>query len=123
MTETETDAEADTEKQTDRDRERNKDRGRDRGWNRDRNCDTKRRVDWEAWRAENTVEKGKLGANAMKRVAAGAHLPTPWLFEPAKRPDDRADYCLDCSFLPQWKHRVLVFTLEWSGARLVGEQW
>ena len=28
----------------------------------------------------------------MKRVAAGAHLPTPWLFEPVKRPDDRADY-------------------------------
>ena len=25
----------------------------------------------------------KLGANAMKRVAAGANLPTPWLFEPA----------------------------------------
>ena len=22
----------------------------------------------------------------MKRVAAGARLPTPWLFEPAKRP-------------------------------------
>ena len=37
--------------------------------------------------------KKKVGANAMKRVAAGAHLPTPWLFEPAKRPD-RADYCL-----------------------------
>ena len=33
--------------------------------------------------------QGKLGANAMKRVAAGAHLPTPWLFEPAKRPDVR----------------------------------
>ena len=49
----------------------------------------------------------------MKRVAAGAHLPTPWLFEPGKRPDDTADYCLDCSFLPQCKHRVLVFTLEW----------
>ena len=31
--------------------------------------------------------KGKLGAYAMKRVAAGAHLPTPWLFE--KGPDDR----------------------------------
>ena len=31
-------------------------------------------------------EKGKLEANAMKRVAAGADLPTPWLFEPAKRP-------------------------------------
>ena len=39
-------------------------------------------------------------AHAMKRVTAGAHLPTPWLFEPAKRPDDRADYCLYCSFLP-----------------------
>ena len=33
----------------------------------------------------------------MKRVAAGAHLPTPWLFEPAKRPDDRADNFLDCN--------------------------
>ena len=37
----------------------------------------------------------KLGALASKRVAAAAHLPTPWLFEPTKRPDDRADYCLD----------------------------
>ena len=45
----------------------------------------------------------------MKRVAAVAHIPTPWLFELAKRPDDRADYCLDCSFLPQWKHQVLDF--------------
>ena len=41
--------------------------------------------------------KGKLGANAMKRVAAGDHFPIPWLgiFEPAKRPDDRVDYCLN----------------------------
>ena len=39
--------------------------------------------------------KGKLGAYNMKRVAAGVHLPTHWLFEPAERPDDRADYCLD----------------------------
>ena len=39
-------------------------------------------------------KKGKLGTYAMKRVAAGAHLPTPRLLEPAKRPDDRADYCL-----------------------------
>ena len=31
------------------------------------------------------------GAYAMKRAAAGAQLPTPWLPEPAKRPDDRAD--------------------------------
>ena len=33
-------------------------------------------------------KKGKLAAYAMKRVTAGAHLPTPWLFEPAKGPDD-----------------------------------
>ena len=26
--------------------------------------------------------------------------PTPCLFEPAQRPDDRANYCLDCSSLP-----------------------
>ena len=49
---------------------------------------------------KNKEGKGKLGAYAMERVAAGAHLPDSWLFEPAKRPDDRADYCLGCSFLP-----------------------
>ena len=27
------------------------------------------------------------------RVAAGAHLSIPWLFELAKHPDDTADYC------------------------------
>ena len=43
---------------------------------------------------------GKFGAHVIKRIAAGVHLPTPWIFEPAKRADDRADYCLDCSFLP-----------------------
>ena len=36
---------------------------------------------------------GRTGAYAMKRVAAGAHRPTLWLFEPTKRSDDRAD-CL-----------------------------
>ena len=44
--------------------------------------------------------KRKVGGTAMKRVAAGAHLslaPSPWLFEPAIRRDNRADYCLDCS--------------------------
>ena len=43
------------------------------------------------------MKKGKLKAYAIKRVAAGAraHLPTPWLFEPAKRPEDRVDYCPD----------------------------
>ena len=45
-------------------------------------------------------KKRKLVAYAMERVAASAHLPTDWLFEPAKRPDDRADYYLDCSFEP-----------------------
>ena len=67
------------------------------------------------------VEKERLGANAMKRIAAGAHLQK--FFEPKNRPDDRADYCLDCSFLSQCKHQVLVFTLEWSGTRPMGEQW
>ena len=56
----------------------------------------------------------------MKRLGAGAYLPTPWLFEPAKRPDDRADYCVDCSFLLWCKYQVLVFTLEWSGAPPMG---
>ena len=40
------------------------------------------------------LKEAKLGANDKKCVAAGVHLPTPWLFVPAKRPDDRADYCL-----------------------------
>ena len=39
-------------------------------------------------------KKRKLGAYAMKPVTAGAHLLTPWFFEPAKRPDDRAVYYL-----------------------------
>ena len=37
----------------------------------------------------------KMGTHAMKRVAAGASLPISWLFEPAIRPENRADYCLD----------------------------
>ena len=59
----------------------------------------------------------------MKRIAAGAHLPTRWLLEPAKRLGDRADYYLDCSFLRQCKHDVLVFTVEWIEARPIGDQW
>ena len=59
----------------------------------------------------------------MKHLAAGAHLPKPWLVDPTKWPDDRTDYCLYCSFLPQWKHQVLVFTLEWSGARPLFALW
>ena len=73
-------------------------------------------------------KEGKLGTNAIKRVAAGAHLPTPWLFEPAKCPDDRADYCLDCSFLPQCKHQVPYSFLLLSGVGRAlcansGESW
>ena len=45
-------------------------------------------------------KKEKLHVYAMKRVAADAQLPTLWLFEPAKRRDDKPDCCLDCSFLP-----------------------
>ena len=59
----------------------------------------------------------------MKRVAAGAHLPSPWLFEPAKRPDDRTDYFPGCSFLQLCEHQLLVFTVEWTGARPMGELW
>ena len=51
----------------------------------------------------------------MKRVAAGAHLPTPWIFDPAKRPDDRADYCLNYSFLPWCKHQGRHSFLQLSG--------
>ena len=58
------------------------------------------------WTVKN---EGKLGAYALKRVAAGAHLPTPRLFEPAKRPDDRADYCL------QWKGRGELLTAIQTG--------
>ena len=61
--------------------------------------------------------------NAMKRVAAGVHLPTPRLSEPAKCPEDGADLCLCCSSLPDCKHQVLVFTVEWTVARPMGEEW
>ena len=67
--------------------------------------------------------KRKVGGKRYEARSRRRSSPDTLAFEPAKRPDDRADYCLDCSFLPQWKHRVLVFTLEWSGARFLGEQW
>ena len=35
-------------------------------------------------------------AYAMKRTAAGAHLPTPWLFEPAKRPYNKSRLLFVC---------------------------
>ena len=54
-------------------------------------------------------KKGKLGANPMKRVAAGAHLPTPWFL---------------CLRNAQTIEPTTAWTaLEWSGARPMGEQW
>ena len=53
--------------------------------------------------------KEKLGSYAMKGVAAGAHLPTPRLFEPAKRPDDTADYCLEPTTTKERKKVVFFF--------------
>ena len=67
--------------------------------------------------------KRELGANAMERVAPDAHFPTPWLFEPVNRPDDKADYSLDWFPLRFYVQVLYVFTLEWSGARPMGEQW
>ena len=57
---------------------------------------------------DTTLENGKIGrkknvmlvAYAFKRVASGAHLSTRFLLKPAKRSDNKADYCLDCSSLP-----------------------
>ena len=37
-------------------------------------------------------KKVNLCAYAMKRVTAGAHIPTLWIFELAKRPYDGGDY-------------------------------
>ena len=51
----------------------------------------------------------------MERVAAGVHLPTPWFFVPAKRPYNRADYCLDCSFLRKASACTMYSFLHLSG--------
>ena len=48
------------------------------------------------WAREN--KKKDVGIRSMERVAAGDYLPTPFLFEPPKRPDDRADYYIGCNF-------------------------
>ena len=62
-------------------------------------------------------KEGKLGAYAVKRVTAGAHFPTHWLFEPAQRPDDRADNCMGCSFLPSANTKNSFFTAGWTATR------
>ena len=55
-----------------------------------------------------------MGTHAMKRVAAGAHLPISWLFEPAKLPDESR-------LLPglQFHHQVFVFTQDAPYGRTV----
>ena len=60
----------------------------------------------------------ELVVYAIKRVAAGAHVPTPRFFEPAKRPDDRADFCMDCSFLPSASTRYSFLKLNGVGRAL-----
>ena len=72
---------------------------------------------------DENKNKGILRANAMKRIAAERSSPDSLTFERAERPDDRVDYCLGCSFFPQSEHQSLVFTIERTGARSVGEQW
>ena len=66
-------------------------------------------------------KKEKLGTYAMDRVAAGAHFPTLWLLEPTKRPDD-SRLLLGLQFLPLERSPVTRFTVEWIGARHMGEQ-
>ena len=69
-------------------------------------------------------KKKKVRGTSYKARSRGRASPdTLVFFEPAKHADDRADYCLDCSGLPRCKHQVHVFTLEWNGARPMGEQW
>ena len=55
----------------------------------------------------------EFGGFAMKHLDAGAHFLTPWLLEPAKHPDDRADCKLGCSSLPYWKHKVPFMANTW----------
>ena len=65
--------------------------------------------------------KWKFGANSIKRVAAGADLPTPWLFELAELPEKWADYCLDlqnrlaprCLSHPRFTVRISPYNKFW----------
>ena len=70
-----------------------------------------------AWSSSWWKGEGKFGAHAMKRVAAGAHLSTSWLFEPAKRPDDRTrDREVSSSKLAC----VIFFSLIFQARKLIG---
>ena len=65
---------------------------------------------------ESMIVRKKERAYAMKRVAAGAHLPTPWRFEPEKRPDNRDYQCVYFNFLLV-QTSGNCFTVKWVVAR------
>ena len=60
------------------------------------------------------IGKGKLG-HTLQRVAEGAHLSTPRFFEPAKRPDDRADWAI--GRMVGWEDGRME---RWKGGRMRG---
>ena len=47
-------------------------------------------------------KKGKLGAHAIKRIATGAHLPIPWLFELLFLVSRRQSRQIEIASLPGW---------------------
>ena len=65
-------------------------------------------------------KKRKVGS--IRYEARSRGRVTPWHFERTKPPDNRFEYCLDCTSF-YCKHQVLVFTVEWNGPRPMGEQW
>ena len=71
--------------------------------------------------SRGSLEKLKR-AYPIKRVAAVAHFPTPWLFEPAFAQTIEPTNAWAAVSSPSVQ-QVLVFTVEWTGARQMGEQW
>ena len=58
----------------------------------------------------------------MKRVAAGAHLPTPWLFEPVNAQMIEPTTAWTAVSFPSGSTGYSFLYLK-SGARPMGEQW
>ena len=56
-------------------------------------------------------EKRKVWGIRYEATSCGRSSPGSLAFELAKRPNDRADYCLGCSILPKCDHLELVFTV------------
>ena len=55
----------------------------------------------------------------MKRAVVGAYLPTLRLFEPAERPDGRADYCLIVVGSPKTEKKRHEYHVSWSNRLLL----